>query len=448
MLKFFSKIIPKDIPLQYQKGFQKYIRQQNLQNIILFCWLMLGIHLLFLLTDFFHYISGDWITSPSYKTLFIFHLAVYPIFGTVLLISNIFEKKVSELPPLWKDRLVMLFIYVSALWFIGVAVYDQLLHEKITLYLLFIFVPGVLFTLPKRSAIIAQIYGYSLLATGLCLVQPDINKIVGHLVNGAGFATIGYFIAFYYWRARGKNYSREQLLKEKTKELKEVNEELKRFVYAVSHDLKAPLRMVNSFTNLLERSLRKKLNGEEIEYMTYVTNGTKRMNLLLDDLRDYAMVNRGNVSPETIDLNLVVNQVKQNLYVNIEESEASINVSDLPAVKAVFTHMLQLFQNLISNAIKFRDEDRPEVIIQSEERLDDYLIWVSDNGIGIEKEYIDQVFTLFKRLHTDEEYEGTGIGLALCQKIITNYGGEIWLDSELNKGTTFYFTFPKLEAAA
>ncbi|MFK7904784.1 MAG: ATP-binding protein, partial [Chitinophagales bacterium] len=226
------------------------------------------------------------------------------------------------------------------------------------------------------------------------------------------------------------------------------NGELKRFVYAVSHDLKAPLRMVNSFTNLLERSLRKKLNGEEIEYMAYVTNGTKRMNLLLDDLRDYAMVNRGNVSPETIDLNLVVTQVKQNLHVNIQESEASINVSDLPAVKAVFTHMLQLFQNLISNAIKFRDEDTPEVIIQSEERPDDYLISVSDNGIGIEKQYVDQVFTLFKRLHTDEEYEGTGIGLALCQKIITNYGGEIWLDSELNKGTTFYFTFPKLEVAA
>ncbi|MGB1241686.1 MAG: ATP-binding protein [Chitinophagales bacterium] len=448
MLKTFSKIIPKDIPPQYQKGFRRYIRQQNLQNIILFCWLMLGIHLLFLLTDFFHYTSGDWVTSPSYKTLFYFHLAVYPIFGTVLLISNIFEKKIKRLSPVWKDRLVMIFIYVTGFWFIGVAVYDQLLHEKITLYLLFIFVPGVLFTLKRRSAFIAQMYGYFFLATGLCLVQPEMNKIIGHLVNAAGFATIGYFIAFYYWRARGNNYVREQLLKEKTKELKEVNGELKRFVYAVSHDLKAPLRMVNSFTNLLERSLSKSLKGEEREYMTYITNGTKRMNLLLDDLRDYAMVNRSNISPETIDLNLVVHQVKQNLHVNIEESDASIDVSDLPAVKAVFTHMLQLFQNLISNAIKFRDEDTPEVVIQSKERLNDYLISVSDNGIGIEKEYVDQVFTLFKRLHTEEEYEGTGIGLALCQKIIMNYGGEIWLDSELNKGTTFYFTFPKLEVAA
>ncbi len=444
MLTILSRLFPSDIPNQYQKGFHQFLLTQNLRNTILLSWLMLGIHLLFFLTDFFHYFNGNWKQDPTYKVLFYFHLAAYPIYISVLLIAKIFKKQIQTLSSNLQHKLVIAFIFTSAFWFVGVAVYDQLLHEKITLYLLFIFVPGLAFTLNQKWAFISQAFAYTLLVIGLFSLQPNTSKIIGHLINGLGFAIIGNLVAFYYYRSRGQAYVSRILLKERTKELKEVNGELKRFVYAVSHDLKAPLRMVSSFTNLLERSLNGNLGEESKEYMDYISNGTKRMNLLLDDLRNYAMVNREQLKSQEVNLNEVIAQVQQNLHVNIEESDADIEATELPTVKAASTHMLQLFQNLISNAIKFRRNVPPKITIQSKDNKDNYLISISDNGIGIEKEYLEQVFTLFKRLHTDNEYEGTGIGLAICQKIITNYGGEIWLNSEPQKGTTFYFTVPKL----
>ncbi len=458
MLKIFSKFIPEPIPEKYQEGFSQFTLHQNLRNTVLFSWLMLGIHVLFLLTDFFHYSSGSWDKNPSYYNIvFYFHLIVYPVFGSVLVIAKLFQKQIEALPPKTLERIVMVYIIVTASWLVSVAAHDQIIHGKIPLYIVYTLMTGIVFTLDKKRAFFAQLFGYGLLVIGVYFLQPNIQKMIGILINGAGFATIGFFVGLYYNRKRGIGYMREQLLKEKTRELREVNEkwknvnnelievnnELKTFVYAVSHDLKAPLRMVNSFTHLLERSLNGSIKPESREYMGYISNGAKRMNVLLDDLRDYAMVNKGEAMTQAVDLNLAVQQVKQNLQINIEESNAVIEVGSLPTVNAVFTHILQLFQNLISNAIKFRKDIPPKISIQSEERNEDYLFSVSDNGIGIEKEYIGQVFTLFKRLHTEQEYEGTGIGLAICQKIIYSYGGDIWVESVPQNGATFYFTFPK-----
>ena len=458
MHNFLSKLFPENIPKRYQKGFSQSAIQQNLRNLVLFSWFMLGIHVWFLITDLFHYISGSWNNNPDYyKVILGFHVITYPIYGSVLLIAKFFQKQIEALPLRVSENFVVIYIMITTSWLVGVAAYDQILHEKIPLYIFSTIVPGVLFTLSKKRVLFILLFGYGFLVGGLYLLQPNTEKMIGLLISGAGFAIIGYFAGLYYYHKRGLSYIGEQLLKERTKELKdktreleevngelqEVNGELKQFVYAVSHDLKAPLRMVSSFTHLLERSLNGSLKPESKEYMGFINNGAKRMNLLLDDLRNYAMVTKGDVEAQIVDLNLVVHQVRQNLHVSIEESNANIEVNPLPSVKAASTHLLQLFQNLISNAIKFRRNVPLKIVIQSEERIDDYLISISDNGIGIEKEYLGQVFTLFKRLHTEAEYEGTGIGLAICQKIINNYGGEIWLDSRPQIGTTFYFTLPK-----
>lgn len=459
-MKILSKLIPKPIPDKYQKGFSQFILYQNLRNTVLFSCLMLGIHILFLLTDFFHYTSGGWENNFAYHNIvFRFHLIVYPVFGSVLVIAKLFQKRIESLSSKTLEKLVMIYIMVTASWLVSVAAYDQVIHGKIPLYIVYTMMGGIVFTLNRKEVLFAQLFGYGLLVIGIYSLQPNTQKMIGILINGAGFATIGFFVSVYFYRKRGEAYIREQLLTERTRELNEmnlkwkkantelmeVNDELKTFVYAVSHDLKAPLRMVNSFTSLLERSLNGSMRPESKEYMSYISNGTKKMNVLLDDLRDYAMVNKGDLVTQYVDLNLVVHQVQQNLQINIEESNATIEVKSLPTVKAVFSHTLQLFQNLISNAIKFRKDIPPKISIQSEERNEDYLFSVSDNGIGIEPEYLDQIFTLFKRLHTEQEYEGTGIGLAICQKIISSYGGQIWLESAPQNGTTFYFTIPKTQ---
>ncbi|MGB0931585.1 MAG: sensor histidine kinase, partial [Chitinophagales bacterium] len=350
MLKLLSKLIPEPIPEKYKEEFNQFILHQNLRNTVLFSWLMVGLHVLFLLTDFFQYTSGGWDKNPAYyHIVFCFHLIVYPVFGSVLVIAKLFRKQIEALPSNISENIVMAYIMVTACWLVSVAAHDQIIHGKIPLYIVYTLMSAIVFTLDKNRILFAQLFGYGLLVIGIYFLQPNTQKMIGVLINGAGFATIGYFVGLYYYRKRGIGYMREQLLKEKTRELEEMNDkwkkankelievngELKTFVYAVSHDLKAPLRMVNSFTSLLERSLNGSIKPEAKEYMGYISNGAKRMNVLLDDLRDYAMVNKGDLVTQPVDLNLVIRQVKQNLLVNIEESEATIEVKSLPTVKAV-----------------------------------------------------------------------------------------------------------------
>lgn len=230
----------------------------------------------------------------------------------------------------------------------------------------------------------------------------------------------------------------------KNSQLLQVNEELRQFAYVASHDLKEPLRMIGSYTQLIEKLHAKDFDESSKEYFAFVSEGVIRMNNLLDALLKYATIGKTEEEREEVKLSEVVEIAIINLRLRIEESNAIIRAENLPVIHSTQSLLIQLFQNLISNAIKFRKSDAvPEIEISSQEKKDKYLISVKDNGIGIDEEYQKRIFIIFQRLHTRNQYEGTGIGLAICQKIVQHLGGRISVDSKMGEGATFTFSLPK-----
>lgn len=228
------------------------------------------------------------------------------------------------------------------------------------------------------------------------------------------------------------------------KQLESSNEDLKHFAYVASHDLKEPLRMVSAYTNLLKRRYNDVIDDSGREFMHFIVDGVSRMGILLDDLLAYSRVGRKEEHQDWISTGDVLFIVLSNLQPVIAEKNAIINVSEdnMPKIKANRSQMNQLFQNLISNAIKFTNGKVPEINIDCRKQGQQFIFSIQDNGIGIPEEYQKKVFEMFRRLHTRDEYEGTGIGLATCKKIVERHGGDIWLESKKDIGTTFYFSIP------
>jgi signal transduction histidine kinase len=236
--------------------------------------------------------------------------------------------------------------------------------------------------------------------------------------------------------------AREASLQATLKELERSNSELQNFAYVASHDLQQPLRVITGFAQLLQRRYSDKLEQDGKEFTDYIVQGTKRMQQLINDLLSYSRVTTKARPFEEVDLMAVVKVALDNLQLMIEETAVEVIYSNLPTVKADASQMVQVFQNLIENAIKYRGKDRPKIVITAQRTHSEWLISVEDNGIGFDMAHSERVFQVFQRLHTEEQYEGTGIGLAICKKIVERHGGRIWVQSEIGKGTTFYFTLP------
>ncbi len=240
-------------------------------------------------------------------------------------------------------------------------------------------------------------------------------------------------------------YNSEMKLNEKNEELQAyitANLQLENFAYFASHDLQTPLRGITSFTQLLKRSLTGRLSDKEEEYMDFIISSSKSMRSLVMDILSYSKINTEAINVEEVDLNVLMTNLCREMGEDIKDKNAIVSLNDIPtAIKADGIKLKQLFQNLISNAIKFSVEgQRPEVDINCEKREDHWLFTVQDNGIGIDPEYFDKIFMIFKRLNSKEVYEGTGIGLAMVKKIVEQHEGNIWVESELGEGTTFKFT--------
>lgn len=228
-----------------------------------------------------------------------------------------------------------------------------------------------------------------------------------------------------------------------TAELARSNAELEQFAYIASHDLREPLRTISGFAQLLERRYRGKLDKDADEFIAFIVDGATRMQRMIEDLLAYSRIGTRGKPFEKVDLETVLNQTLTNLRVVIEESKAVVTHDPLPAVMADPTQMVQLFQNLIANAIKFRKkEEPPRVHISARRKGNEWVFSVRDNGIGIATEDFGRLFQLFQRTLAAREYPGTGIGLAICKKIVERHGGRIWAESEVGKGSTFYFTIP------
>ncbi len=235
----------------------------------------------------------------------------------------------------------------------------------------------------------------------------------------------------------------EESLREAAENLKRSNEDLQQFAYVASHDLQEPLRMVASFVKLLELHYASQLDARAREYIDFAVDGAQRMSQLITDLLSYSRVERMGQPLQPTDANQALAHALAALRASIEEAGATITHDHLPTVAADPTQLIQLFQNLIGNAVKFRHPDRPcQVHVGAEMQDGQWLLSIRDNGIGIEPKQYQRVFVIFQRLHTREKYPGTGIGLAICKKIVERHGGRIWLKSKSGEGSTFFFTLP------
>ncbi len=231
---------------------------------------------------------------------------------------------------------------------------------------------------------------------------------------------------------------------EADEKLKSINAELEQFAYSASHDLKEPLRMIGSYVSLIKRKLGPNLDASTIEYMGFVTGGVNRMEKMLNDLLLYSRLGRNDAQLNDNDLNDTLLVVMQNLMASMERTDAAIYANKLPVLRASSVEMVQLFQNLISNSIKFRKPGMSPVIgITHHDGPDFHRFMFMDNGIGIPEKSRQSVFNIFERLHSIQDYEGSGIGLATCKKIVNNMGGNIWVEPEKQDGTAFVFTIPK-----
>jgi light-regulated signal transduction histidine kinase (bacteriophytochrome) len=226
-------------------------------------------------------------------------------------------------------------------------------------------------------------------------------------------------------------------------ELKRSNTELQQFAYVASHDLQEPLRMVSSYMQLLEKKYEDKLDETAKEFIAFAVDGATRMQGLIDDLLTYSRVGTKGKLFEPTDSESVLISAQDNLKVAIEESGAIITHNPLPTVNGDASQLVQLMQNLIGNGIKFNKGVTPQINISAASKNNKWLFSVSDNGIGIDPNQQERIFQIFQRLHNRTEYSGTGVGLAVCKKIVERHGGNIWVESEPGQGSTFFFTIPE-----
>jgi light-regulated signal transduction histidine kinase (bacteriophytochrome) len=228
-------------------------------------------------------------------------------------------------------------------------------------------------------------------------------------------------------------------------DLTSANSKLKHFAYVASHDLQEPLRMVSSFTQLLEKKYKDKLDQDAVDYIKFAVDGANRMQKLISDLLLYSRITSRGKEFEDVDTAKVFEQALLNLKLQISDANAIITNEGLPVLKADEFQILQLFQNLIGNALKYKKESvTPKIHLSCKSKDDLYEFAISDNGIGIDMQFHDKIFIIFQRLHSKEEYSGTGIGLSICKHVVERHKGKIWFESKQNEGATFYFTIKKL----
>ncbi len=351
----------------------------------------------------------------------------YFILYTFLVSLVIFEKKL--------DFLVMLILHFAA-FFIGI--YFQNTYDPIFQILHFEY-------LSFGLTIILTFFAINFFKSEQIRIEGETKELI-ETINNKNNAIRTQQRMLRYQNDALKTANEE--LEDTQKSMKDSVEDLRTFAYIVSHDLKEPLRMINSYTQLIKRRLKGQLNEETEEFMFYIVDGTKRMKTLLDDLLKYATTTNKEEEKEPVGMKDIIDIAIKNLEIPIYESKAQIiiNDNDFMEVHGSFSQLSQLFQNIIGNAIKFhRPNDTPTIIIDMERNKRYNIYSIQDNGIGIPSDKVDKIFSPFERVGNKEKYKGSGIVLAICKKIVQNHDGKIWVDSDINQGATFFIAFPVLE---
>ena len=296
------------------------------------------------------------------------------------------------------------------------------------------------------AGVVVMLGVVGLLAVG-GLNRPFFTPFAAAALGGFAGFVIGFNEAQALSRARDAEQAQRDL-ERVVERLQQSNERLEQFAYAASHDLQEPLRMVSSYLQLLERRYGEELDGEGEEFLEYAVDGADRMRAMIESLLAYSRVDRRGQPLEPTDADAVLEDVLTDLEPRIEETGATVTVDDLPTVRADPDQLAQVFRNLLSNALTYSGEEPPRVHVSAERVDGEWRFAVADEGIGIDPEYRERIFETFERLqaHGDEADPGTGVGLAICARIVERHGGDIWVDSRPGEGSTFYFTFPAADA--
>ncbi|MFX1309777.1 MAG: ATP-binding protein [Promethearchaeota archaeon] len=303
----------------------------------------------------------------------------------------------------------------------------------------FFYFPSILACLwwKKKGIIIPIFLAVILIIFNLIPEQEFYNiEVLNNFLRAFSLVIIGIVVSLL-----SEHISKREIeFNEIMEDLRRSNEDLQQFAYVASHDLQEPLRAIVSFSQLLEDKYQEKIDKDGKEFIHFITDGAKKMNTLIKDLLSYSRITTHAKPSKLINIEKILKDALYNLQEAIKESGAVITYDKMPIIKVDKTQFTQLFQNLLSNAIKFRREEPPRIHIGVKKNNDEWLFSVKDNGIGIESKFFGKLFNIFYRLHTKEEYPGTGIGLPICKKIVQRYGGKIWVESEIGKGSTFFFT--------
>jgi signal transduction histidine kinase len=302
--------------------------------------------------------------------------------------------------------------------------------------------------------LVATALGFAIIVT---FFQAQVLVLSGAHLSLVVFVVLGVAISVVMGHLRRNNaalvLAKESLenaneqLSERSKALAQANEELQRFAYALAHDLSTPLRSISTLTELLVHRNRETLDKSSAECAQMIVNRVQRTLLMIKGLLDYAAAGEAPEEKASVDCNDLVNRAIEDLDSVIKHCGAEITVDTLPSIPAIGNHLVQVFSNLIGNALKYRPSvRRPRIHISASERSDDWAFCVRDNGVGLNMQYADEIFGMFRRLQQDDSYPGNGIGLALCKMIIERHGGRIWVESEIGKGCQFFFTIPKKSA--
>jgi len=345
---------------------------------------------------------------------------------------------------------------VNLLLFAGIVIMGPLTHGE-SFFLVAMIIPFLIYDINDAGYIMGGV-GLSMLLMIMCgnvapyfksyylsneqqILMFHIGLVVQFFIAGSAV----YQLVMYSRKAEDELESSRLQMSFQTTELKRSNSDLEQFAYIISHDLKAPVRNISSFMNLLANKHGASLNPEAREFVEYSRNGAKRMERLIDDVLSYCRIGTNLPNPTPVNFNDVVNTIRFELSDKLKAANGEVIISkELPVINNVHSSLMyHVLQNLITNGLKFNKSKKPEINIYWTNSLNYYTFSVHDNGIGISKEYSAIIFQMFKRLHNENEYDGTGIGLAICKKIVEYYNGEIWFESEAEKGTVFHFTIRK-----
>ncbi|MFX0020006.1 MAG: ATP-binding protein [Promethearchaeota archaeon] len=335
--------------------------------------------------------------------------------------------------------IILILIIISCLLIYSI----ELVLKTSILVAHFFYFPSILACLWwKKKGLIVPIFLAIILIIFHIILDYSVFTLdtINNFLRGISLVIVGIVVSFL-----SKRISRREIeFNEIMEDLRRSNEDLQQFAYVASHDLQEPLRAIVSFSQLLENKYQDKIDTDAKEFIHFITDGAKKMNTLIKDLLSYSRITTHAQPPKLTNLENILQDALFNLHESIKESGAVITYDEMPILKIDKTQFIQLFQNLLSNAIKFRRKEPPRIHIGLKKINSGWLFSVKDNGIGIQLEYFKKLFNIFYRLHTKEEYPGTGIGLPICKKIVQRYGGKIWVESEFGKGSTFFFTiFPE-----